>query len=155
MKAWLKGVIAVLAAFSAGIAGYALFAPGPDRLVAGRSAIESWSLPGVKAYTTASLAAEWRRLTPWGAPPPPPPPPAPPPLVPVGVVKAVAGYEAIFLVPGGGELRVRPGARLPDGGRLLQVRESTIVWRNAKGERQERALLSGPPPPPPPPPPNT
>lgn len=147
MSGWMRVAAgAVLAAVLGGVAAYrgGLPASGGEP----RSVGSDWRLPAPAKPALEPADRVWAERAPWGAPPPPPPTPEPPPPprpAPVGIVAAGKGFHAIFVVPGSmGELRVRPGGRLPDGGRVLSVSRFRVVWRDGEGNRHEQELLADP-----------
>lgn len=148
MSAGLRIILGMVLA--AALGGLLAFRGGLPRTDAPRNGARAeWSLPAPAKPALASADRIWEERAPWGAPPPPPPPPEPPPPpppVPVGIAGAgKRGLHAIFVVPGTtGELRVRPGGRLPDGGRVLSVTRFRVVWRDGGGTRHEQELLADP-----------
>lgn len=144
MKPLWKNLAVILVAFGVGVAGYVLFGASPDKLVPPSPGDVEWK--PVQAWIPDLVSADerWSQLAPWGAmpklaealaPPPPPPPVA------VGIAKGARGPEAIFMISGAGELRIPPGGRLPDGGRLLRISGMRVTWMDGKGQKQEREMF--------------
>lgn len=142
----------VLAAFiGGGLLQRALFEPPPTQLAMAR-ARDAWVLPADGSWL-GSADAFWTGARPLGAPPTPPPPPPPPPppvvppAVPAGVVVGADGrYESIFLDPILGEVRLKAGDRMPQGGRVTRITRTAVEWVDGKGTRYRHAMLADPPP---------
>ena len=62
--------------------------------------------------------------------------------MPVGIARGRRNFEALFSVQGAGELRIPPGGRLPDGGRVLKVSRLGVEWVDGKGERHEHEMFN-------------
>lgn len=147
MNLWVRTVIGLLLAATVG--GLLAFRGDlPRTEVASAAAVSGWSLPAPARPALEAADRIWDERAPWGAPPPPPPPPEPPPPpppVPVGVVMSGRETYAVFVVRGSAlEYRVRRGEKLPDGGRLLKVSRTHVVWKDGKGVRHEQELLADP-----------
>ena len=150
MKGIWRNALFVLAMFVAGGVAGLLFGKGPASVPAPKLPAESWSLPVSPNAGLARTDAAWKRQSPWSAVVTPavvvgPPPPSP--VVPVGLVRKPRSYEVIFIRPdmADEELHVRPGQRLPGGGRLLGAHRMQISWIDGDGNRQSRRLLFDPP----------
>lgn len=145
MKVWWQTMVMAILAFFVGYSAWGRLDGGHNPLVSARARQESWSMPVPAEIGIAKANQQWAAHLPFGAPPLPEPPPPPPPPIPVGIVKVASGYEAIFVVAGHPiELRLRPGGRLPDGGRVIQIREMEVAWVDGQGRRQRREMLAGP-----------
>ncbi len=141
--------LVMLMALALGAGASFLFGDAPASVSARPPVLLDWKMPQLATLDFAVLDAQWKESPPWPAPPPPPPaaeqataaeeavPPAP-----VGIAKGRRAYEAIFSVPGAGELRLLPGDRLPDGGRVLKVSRLSIEWVDGKGERHEHQMFN-------------
>lgn len=140
---WLLPVLA-------GALLFALFGTVPSRLDRAGAGAAAWALPELPDRSTATAAAEavWTERRPWGgasaaaeaaseaaaaAP------------VPVAIVSTASGHEAVFVIPGAGEVRTRAGDTLPDGGRVEQVDALTVAWIDGRGQRQQQRLLADQP----------
>ena len=144
MKPLWKNLAVIVAAFGVGVAGYALFGASPDKLVPPSPGDVEWKPVQARVPDLAAADERWSELAPWGAMPKPveaPRPPPPPPPVAVGIAKGARGPEAIFMISGAGELRIPPGGRLPDGGRLLRISGMRVTWVDGKGQKQEREMF--------------
>ena len=144
MKPLWKNLALIVLAFGVGVAGYALFGASPDKLVPPSPGDVEWK--PVQAWVPDLAVADerWSELAPWGAVPKPAEallPPPPPPPVAVGIAKGARGPEAIFMISGAGELRLPPGGRLPDGGRVLRISGMRVTWVDGKGLKQEREMF--------------
>lgn len=142
-----------LLAALAGVLLFALFGTVPSRLERVGEDAAAWGLPGLPDHSQALAEAEavWSERHPWGgaaaaagaaetaaaaaaAVP-----------VPVAIVSTAAGHEAVFVLPGSAEIRVRAGGSLPDGGRVEQVDALVVTWIDGQGQRQEQRLLADTP----------
>ena len=147
-RAWRIPLVG-LVALALGAGASFLFGDAPASASARPPAPLDWKMPEPAILDFAALDAKWEESPPWPAPPPPPPaaeqaaaaeealPPAP-----VGIAKGKRTFEAIFSVPGAGELRLTPGGRLPDGGRVLKVSRLSVEWVDGKGERHEHQMFN-------------
>ncbi|GHE41179.1 hypothetical protein GCM10007167_23880 [Vulcaniibacterium thermophilum] len=147
MSAGLRIILGMVLA--AALGGLLAFRGGLPRTDAPRNGARAeWSLPAPAKPALASADRIWEERAPWGAPPPPPPPPEPPPPpppVPVGVVKSGRFAYAVFVVPGApAEYHVRVGGRLPDGGRVMKISRSRVIWKDGRGEQHDQELLADP-----------
>lgn len=143
----LREVLLLLLIGVAGAVAYRMWGAQPDPSRAGAVKADPWNLPAQRSVDTKVADRLWITRGPWGIPPkpvPPPPPPPPPAAVPVGVVSTRHGFEAIFFVPGGTEVQVRPGAKLPDGGRVGRVGRFEVRWTDAQGKQQRHEFFGDP-----------
>ncbi len=139
LSAWPFAAAAML-----GAVAYAWLGESPQAAVSNRAADLQWELPAPVVHDLASQDPVWQSRAPWGSlpqPEVPPPPPPPPPPVPVAIVAAGRGFEAVFVVPGGGEVRVRPGSALPDGGRVKAITRANVVWTDGAGQEQSQEFF--------------
>lgn len=140
-----KSLVLVVAAFAIGAGAYLALGASPEKVVPRPPVDPEWKPLEARVHDLALADARWSELAPWGAvpkPPEAPPPPPPPPPMAVGIVKTPRGQEAIFMIHDAGEIRVAPGGRLPDGGRLLRIAGFRITWIDAKGMKQEREMFT-------------
>ena len=140
-----KSLVIVVAAFGVGVGAYFALGASPAKVVPKLPADPEWKPVEASVQDLVLADARWSEHSPWGAAPKPPempPPPPPPPPVAVGIVKTPRGPEAIFMIHDAGEIRVAPGGRLPDGGRLLRISGFRITWVDAKGLKQEREMFT-------------
>ncbi|WP_411834122.1 hypothetical protein [Pseudoxanthomonas mexicana] len=147
MKPLWRDVLIVVAALLLGGGGCLLLGASPAAVVPTALAEPEWVAPSIRSPDLAAEDAVWEARAPWGAVPKPveaPPPPPPPPPVPVGIVRGAHGAEAIFLIHGSGELRIRIGGQLPDGGRLLGISGMQVAWVDGEGQRHRRRLFLDP-----------
>ena len=139
-----KSLLLVVAAFAVGAGAYLALGASPEKVVPRPPVDPEWKPLEARVPDLALADARWSELAPWGAVPKPaeaPPPPPPPPMA-VGIVKTPRGPEAIFMIHDAGEIRVAPGGRLPDGGRLLRIAGFRITWIDGKGLKQEREMFT-------------
>lgn len=136
----LIGVLAI----GFGIGANVLFVRVPGTLPVEPPEAGVWELDeGAPLADLDATDAIWAEKTPWGAPPQPPGPPPPPPPSPIGVIKdGNRNYRAVFNVEGAGQLALRPGERLPGGGRVLSVAGLKVVWVDGDGQRHERVIFN-------------
>ncbi len=145
--AW-KIPLAGLLALGLGAGASILFGAEPPSVSTSPPAALDWQVPELAVLDFAALDAQWQETPPWPAPPPPPvaadPAKAdePPPPMPVGIARGRRNFEALFSVQGAGELRIPPGGRLPDGGRVLKVSRLGVEWVDGKGERHEHEMFN-------------
>lgn len=149
MKAFIRPACFTVLMVAAGAMSYHYLGDQPETGAAPDPAGESWSPPQPFTLKLADPEAVWKTRGPWGLPPrpapvPPPPPPPPPVPVPVGIVASRTGLEALFVVPGAGEMRLKVGGKLPDGGRVTAISAFQIRWTDGKGNKHERELFGGP-----------
>ena len=144
MKPVLKSLAVIVVAFGVGVAGYSFFGASPDKLVPPSPGDVEWKPVQAWIPDLAAADEQWSQLAPWGAVPKPAealaPPPLPPPVA-VGIAKGARGPVAIFMISGAGELRLPPGGRLPDGGRVLRISGMRVTWVDGKGLKQEREMF--------------
>lgn len=144
MRPFWKNLAIIVVAFGAGVAGYSFFGASPDKLVAPPLREVEWKPVQATLPDLAAADDRWVELAPWGAVPKPveamEAPPPPPPVA-VGIAKGARGPEAIFMISGAGELRLPPGGRLPDGGRVLSISGMRVTWVDGKGLKQEREMF--------------
>ncbi|QCO67077.1 hypothetical protein E5843_03500 [Luteimonas yindakuii] len=134
----------------AGALLFAVFGTVPSRLDRTGTGGSEWVLPDLpdRAATAAEAAAVWVQRHPWGGAPPAEDPAAAAAAaapVPVAIVSTASGHEAVFVIPGAGEVRTRAGDTLPDGGRVEQVDALSVAWIDGQGQRQEQQMLADPP----------
>lgn len=145
MKSHVRTLVVILLALVVGgLSNYWLGA-APAAVQPLRLPAQAWSDGWSGDTDLLAVSALWQERAPWGALPPPPAeaaPPPPPPPVPVGVSKDGRNYTAIFQVNGTGVVRLRAGARLPEGGHVLQVNGRRVVWLDADGKRQQREIFN-------------
>lgn len=144
MKSLWRNLLVVAAAFSSGMAAYQALGSSPAAAAPAASGAVKWNQPGASAPDLKQADATWDERAPWGAPPQPVAPPPPPVPVPVGIIKVARGHEAIFMIAGAGELRLRPGGRLPDGGRLLRISGLRVTWVDGAGQQHQREMFGDP-----------
>jgi hypothetical protein len=135
------------AGLACGALAWIAFGQGPRPDANGRGGDEAWALPADAALELAPADAVWNRRFPWGAPPPPPDaaPAAPEPMaIPVGTARADGRLMAVFVVPDGSTVRLKPGDALPGGGRLDAVTQFHVTWTDARGTKHEQELLADP-----------
>ena len=149
MSAPWRGSTAVVACFFAGIVLHMWLATDPENLVDARGQKVDWVLPGATGANTRAADAVWRTRWPWGKPPEPVPvvvvpPPPPPPAVPVGIIAVGKGYEALFLDPMLGEVRLSTGGQLSNGSRVTKVTANRVDWVSSDGAKHHHELLSDP-----------
>lgn len=140
-----KSVVVVAAAFGIGAGAYFALGASPEKVVPRPPVDPEWKPVQARVQDLALADARWSEHSPWGAVPKPaeaaPAPPPPPPMA-VGIARGPRGPEAIFMVHDAGEIRVSPGGRLPDGGRLLRINGLQITWVDGKGLKQEREMFA-------------
>lgn len=144
--AWRYASI-VGAALLLGVAANLLFGPSPAAVTPVVAEEMPWQPVGMRVPDLAVADVGWEARAPWGAAPKPvepPPAPPPPPPMPVGVIGSGASKQAIFLIPGGGELGVGVGGALPDGGRVLEIAGTKVTWVDGAGKKQERRMFLDP-----------
>jgi len=148
MNSVWRNLLAIAVAFSGGMAAFHAFGPAPAAIALAKPAPVKWGIARGAGPDLDGADGIWDERAPWGAPPKPvepPPPPPPPAPVPVGIVKVARGYEAIFMVPGSGvEFRLRPGDRLPEGGRLLRIQGLRVLWIDRDNKKQQREMFIDP-----------
>ncbi len=138
---WLLPVLA-------GALLFALAGTVPSRLDRAGASASGWALPGLPDRSAAAdeAASVWTERRPWGGAPAEDAGAAAVPVpVPVAIVSTRSGHEAVFVIPGAGEIRARAGDSLPDGGRVEQVDALSVAWTDGQGQRQEQRLLADPP----------
>lgn len=125
-----------------------LFGAAPSEPLPVSTDGDDWHLPQGQVLDFERLDARWQARAPWPAPPPQSAADAAaaveeaPPILPIGIARGRSGHEAIFSVPGAGELSVPPGGELPDGGRVLQVSALRVDWLDGKGRQQQREMFN-------------
>lgn len=151
MRAWLRDLLILVLAFSLGGWGWMAFGEPPTLPPPGPAPSERWLMPRPIGPNLRLADHLWLESSPWGLPPPPPPPspppPPPPPPVPAGILASASGPRAVFLLPGGGEIQLKPGDALPGGGRIVRVDRFRIVWRDREGKQRAHELFGDPVPP--------
>lgn len=145
-RAW-RIPLAALVALLLGAGASFLFGDAPASASARPPAQLEWKVPQLATLDFAVLDAQWEKSPPWPAPPPPAVEQAAAaeealPPAPVGIAKGKRAFEAIFSVPGAGELRLLPGGRLPDGGRVMKVSRLSVEWVDGKGEHYEHQMFN-------------
>lgn len=150
MKRLILGLLLLLALAAGGYLAETTLGQPVPRTIAGRVPDGPWTVPPGMSLSLVSSDEVWTRRGPWGLPPPPPAPPAPPPPppppphpVPVGVVAAKGRVDAVFLIPGQGDVQLRPGARLPGGGRVVRIDAFRIHWIDRDGKKRIHELFGG------------
>lgn len=143
--AW-RIVLGGLIALGVGVVGALVFGAAPQQ-ASGQALADPWRAPQGRQPDLAMLDARWEKTPPWPQPPKPVEAPlpavdAPPAAVPLGIASGRRGQEAIFSVPGSGELRLGVGGRFPDGGRVTRVSRLGVEWVDGAGEHHEHAMFS-------------
>lgn len=139
-------MLAAAAVFVCSVLLQFLFGSGPDSQSPEAPALPAWELPQAKVVDFVGVDARWEARPPWSLPPrmaevAPIADEAPPP-VPVGIARGRQGFEAIFKVPGAGDLRLAVGGTLPDGGRVLGVSSRLVEWVDGKGREQQHEMFN-------------
>lgn len=123
-----------------------LFGTRPASQSAAAPALSGWEVPQARVVDFASVDARWDARAPWARPPKAteaaPGVDEPPPSVPIGIARGRQGFEAIFKVPGAGNLRLGVEGALPDGGRVLAVSSRHVEWVDGKGREQQHEMFN-------------
>lgn len=146
MKPWPRRAALLVAAWLLGGLAFLALGAGPGTRTGAPGAHVDWRLPAAPAQELAAADEVWTLRAPWGAPAKPADaaPPPPPPPVPVGVVASGGVFRAVFVTPGGPEVRVKAGDALPDGGRVTAVSRFHVSWIDGQGAKHEQELLADP-----------
>ncbi len=143
MKPWLRHLLLAVASLAAGGLGFLALGSGPDPAAAATQPQAAWRLPIPPRGNLAAADAVWKKRAPWGAPPSTETE-KPPVWLPAGIVGVGSTAYAVFVATGEPEVRIRPGGRLPDGGKVLQISRSRLSWIDAQGAKHEREMLADP-----------
>lgn len=142
-----RSILGVVLVLVVGAAAQRLLGGRPESGPVHAGVDEAWAIPPAPVPDMEPAEAVWVTRGPWGLPPKPatePPPPPPPAPVPVGVAAVRGGFEALFFVPGSGEVRLKAGATLPGGGRVVSVSRFRVGWVDRDGDEQEHELFGDP-----------
>ena len=141
-----RAALAATAAFLLAASLQFLFGERPASQSAAAPAVPAWELPQASVVDFATVDARWEARPPWARPPKVaevvPDVDEPPPPVPIGIARGRQGFEAIFKVPGAGNLRLGVGGALPDGGRVMAVSSRNVKWVDGKGREQQHEMFN-------------
>lgn len=144
MKPEWRRLLPLLAAFAVGALGSLLFGTGPRSIASGAGDQEPWTLPASPAPDLAEADAVWAERHPWGRPPVTAEEAAAQAVsvaMPVGVVEARGGLQALFSLGAGLPVAVVEGGATPDGGTVSSITPTVVTWRDAAGELKRHELF--------------